>query len=87
MAGDWRENSNTHIDDLILKGKYQLDEANSFNAMAQYYEGQADMPGGLNVKDYKADPYQSTCPYDKFWGAVPCSTPVTATRKTAANSP
>ena len=52
----------------IMKGKYQLDEANSFNAMAQYYEGQADMPGGLNVKDYKADPYQSTRPYDKFWG-------------------
>ncbi|MDR6576830.1 TonB-dependent receptor family protein [Pseudomonas fluorescens] len=67
-GGDWRENSNTRIDDLILKGKYQLDDANSFNAMAQYYEGQADMPGGLNVADYKADPYQSTRPYDKFWG-------------------
>jgi len=38
-GGDWRENSNTRIDDLILKGKYQLDDANSFNAMAQYYEG------------------------------------------------
>lgn len=67
-GGDWREHSDTRIDDLILKGKYQLDDANSFNAMAQYYEGQADMPGGLNVADYKADPYQSTRPYDKFWG-------------------
>lgn len=67
-GGDWRENSDTRIDDLILKGKYQLDDANSFNAMAQYYEGKADMPGGLSTAAYKADPYQSTRPYDQFWG-------------------
>ena len=67
-GGDWREHSDTQIDDLILKGNYQLDEANSFNAMAQYYEGEADMPGGLNVADYDANPYQSTRPNDRFWG-------------------
>jgi len=67
-GGDWREHSDTRIDDLILKGKYQIDDANSVNAMAQYYEGRADMPGGLNVADYKADPYQSTRPKDEFWG-------------------
>jgi len=67
-GGDWREHSDTEIDDLILKGKYQLDDANSLNAMAQYYEGKADMPGGLNVADYDADPYQSTRPKDQFWG-------------------
>lgn len=67
-GGDWREHSDTQIDDLILKGKYQIDEANSVNAMAQYYEGEADMPGGLNVADYKDDPYQSTRLKDKFWG-------------------
>ncbi|RON90599.1 TonB-dependent Fe(3+) dicitrate receptor FecA [Pseudomonas fluorescens] len=67
-GGDWREHSDSEIDDLILKGKYQLDEVNSFNAMAQYYEGKADMPGGLSVADYHADPYQSTRPKDQFWG-------------------
>ena len=67
-GGDWREHSDSEIDDLILKGKYQLDEANSFNAMAQYYEGKADMPGGLSVADYDADPYQSTRLKDQFWG-------------------
>ncbi|MFK7701178.1 TonB-dependent Fe(3+) dicitrate receptor FecA [Pseudomonas caspiana] len=67
-GGDWREHSDTQIDDLILKGKYQIDEANSVNAMAQYYEGEAEMPGGLNVADYKDDPYQSTRLKDKFWG-------------------
>lgn len=67
-GGDWREHSDTQIDDLILKGKYQIDEANSLNAMAQYYEGEADMPGGLSVAAYKEDPYQSTRLKDKFWG-------------------
>ena len=67
-GGDWREHSDTRIDDLILKGNYQIDEANSLNAMAQYYDGEADMPGGLSTAAYKADPYQSTRPNDKFWG-------------------
>ncbi|MFS2157102.1 TonB-dependent Fe(3+) dicitrate receptor FecA [Pseudomonas sp. Pseusp122] len=67
-GGDWREHSDTQIDDLILKGKYQIDDANSLNAEAQYYEGEADMPGGLSTADYKADRFQSTRPYDKFWG-------------------
>lgn len=67
-GGDWREHSDTQIDDLILKGKLQLDEANSLHAMAQYYEGEAQMPGGLSVADYDADPYQSTRLSDKFWG-------------------
>jgi len=67
-GGDWREHSDTQIDDLILKGKYQIDDANSLNAEAQYYEGEADMPGGLSAADYDDDPYQSTRLKDKFWG-------------------
>ncbi|WP_047275478.1 TonB-dependent Fe(3+) dicitrate receptor FecA [Pseudomonas lundensis] len=67
-GGDWREHSDTRIDDLILKGNYSIDDANSVHAMAQYYEGEADMPGGLSSAAYKADPYQSTRPNDKFWG-------------------
>ena len=67
-GGDWREHSDTRIDDLFLKGNYQIDEANSLHAMAQYYDGEADMPGGLSTAAYKADPYQSTRPNDKFWG-------------------
>ena len=67
-GGDWREHSDTRIDDLILKGNYAIDDANSVHAMAQYYEGEADMPGGLSTAAYKADPYQSTRPNDKFWG-------------------
>jgi len=67
-GSDWREHSDTQIDDLILKGKLQLDDANSLHAMAQYYEGEAQMPGGLSTADFDADPYQSTRLKDKFWG-------------------
>lgn len=67
-GSDWREHSDTQIDDLMLKGKLQLDEANSLHAMAQYYEGEAEMPGGLSTADFDADPYQSTRLKDKFWG-------------------
>ncbi|MDH0337604.1 TonB-dependent Fe(3+) dicitrate receptor FecA [Metapseudomonas otitidis] len=67
-GGDFREHSDTRIDDLILKGRFQFDDANSFHAITQYYDGEADMPGGLSVAAFDADPYQSTRPYDKFWG-------------------
>ena len=67
-GSDWREHSDTEIDDLILKGKYSADGVHTFSAMGQYYEGEAEMPGGLSVADFKADPYQSTRPNDSFWG-------------------
>ncbi|MDO4684031.1 MAG: TonB-dependent Fe(3+) dicitrate receptor FecA [Lautropia sp.] len=67
-GSDYREHSRTTIDDVILKGRYQLDAVHSFHAIAQYYDGEADMPGGLSVADFRADPYQSTRPVDRFWG-------------------
>lgn len=67
-GSDYREHSRTSIDDVILKGTYQLDAVHSFHAIAQYYDGEADMPGGLSVADFRADPYQSTRPIDRFWG-------------------
>ncbi|MDF5805655.1 TonB-dependent receptor plug domain-containing protein [Pseudomonas aeruginosa] len=67
-GGDWREHSDTRIDDLILKGRFQPSDEHAFSAMTQYYDGEADMPGGLSAAAYRDDPYQSTRPYDKFWG-------------------
>ena len=66
-GSDWREHSKTKIDDLILKGSFKTG-AHTLNAMAQRYEGEADMPGGLSVENYRRDPYQSTRPWDRFWG-------------------
>ncbi|TJZ73307.1 TonB-dependent Fe(3+) dicitrate receptor FecA [Chitiniphilus eburneus] len=67
-GSDWREHSDTTIDDVMLKGAFQIDPAHSVTAMFQHYEGHAEMPGGLNRADYDADPFQSTRPDDSFWG-------------------
>lgn len=67
-GSDWREHSNTRIDDVMLKSKYAPNEVHTFNSLLQYYDGKADMPGGLARADYDADRWQSTRPYDSFWG-------------------
>ena len=67
-GADYRQHSDTRIDDVILKGQYALNAVHSVHAIAQYYDGEADMPGGLTVDAFKADPYQSTRPVDRFWG-------------------
>ncbi|MEA1078895.1 TonB-dependent siderophore receptor, partial [Klebsiella pneumoniae] len=36
-GGDWREHSDTRIDDLILKGRFQPSDEHTFSAMTQYY--------------------------------------------------
>lgn len=67
-GSDWREHSDTRIDDVLLKSKYAPNEAHTFNSLLQYYDGEAEMPGGLSRADYDADRWQSTRPYDRFWG-------------------
>ncbi|MBD2809443.1 TonB-dependent receptor family protein [Xenorhabdus sp. Vera] len=67
-GSDWREHSATRIDDVMLKSKYAPNDVHTFNSLLQYYDGEADMPGGLSRADYDADRWQSTRPYDHFWG-------------------
>ena len=52
----------------MLKSKYSPNQVHTFNSLLQYYDGEADMPGGLSRADYNADHWQSTRPYDRFWG-------------------
>ncbi|MCR9003409.1 TonB-dependent Fe(3+) dicitrate receptor FecA [Rahnella perminowiae] len=67
-GSDWREHSATKIDDVMLKTRYAPNEIHTFNSLLQYYEGRAEMPGGLSRADYNANRFQSTRPYDEFWG-------------------
>ncbi|GAB3386432.1 TonB-dependent Fe(3+) dicitrate receptor FecA [Azotobacter armeniacus] len=67
-GSDYREHSDTRIDDLILKARYELNDAHSLHGIVQYYDGEAQMPGGLSKADFDDDPYQSTRPVDEFWG-------------------
>jgi len=43
-GADYRQHSDTRIDDVILKGQYALNAVHSVHAIAQYYDGEADMP-------------------------------------------
>lgn len=67
-GSDWREHSSTKIDDVMLKTRYAPNEVHTFSSLLQYYEGRAQMPGGLSRANYNADRFQSTRPYDEFWG-------------------
>lgn len=67
-GSDWREHSNTRIDDVMLKTRYAPNPVHTFTSLLQYYDGEADMPGGLSRADYNANRWQSTRPDDRFWG-------------------
>ncbi|PAU63593.1 TonB-dependent receptor family protein [Pseudomonas indica] len=69
VRGDtYRDHSGTRIDDVMLKYKYALSDIDELSGSLQFYQADADMPGGLSAADFDADPYQSTRPYDSFEG-------------------
>ncbi|MDM9648654.1 TonB-dependent siderophore receptor [Rhizobium sp. S163] len=61
-------NDRSDIDDIILKGSYELSDTDKLSAQFHHYEGEGKMPGGLTTAEYDADPYQSTKKYDNFTG-------------------
>ncbi|RJG10017.1 TonB-dependent siderophore receptor [Pseudomonas cavernicola] len=69
VRGDtYRDHSDTQIDDLMLKSSYRLSDIDELSASLQYYEADADMPGGLTAAEFEADPFQSSRPFDRFDG-------------------
>ncbi|MBP2563180.1 Fe(3+) dicitrate transport protein [Neorhizobium galegae] len=56
------------IDDLILKGKYELSDTDTLGIQYHHYSGEGTMPGGLTSAEYADDPYQSTRRWDDFSG-------------------
>lgn len=61
-------NDYVDIDDLMLKGAYQITPNDTISAQFHYYEAHAGMPGGLTSAKYAANPFQSDRPYDDFSG-------------------
>jgi Fe(3+) dicitrate transport protein len=61
-------NDRSDIDDIILKGSYELSDTDKLSAQFHHYEGEGKMPGGLTTAEYADDPYQSTRKYDNFTG-------------------
>jgi len=69
VRGDtYRDHSGTQIDDLLLKYRYRLSDIDELSGSLQYYEADADMPGGLSVAEFEDDPYQTSRPFDRFDG-------------------
>ncbi|MBW9116976.1 TonB-dependent siderophore receptor [Rhizobium cauense] len=62
------ENDRTDIDDIILKGKYELSDTDVISAQFHHYDGEGKMPGGLTTAEFAADPFQSTRKFDDFSG-------------------
>jgi Fe(3+) dicitrate transport protein len=68
-GGGYRDgNDRTDIDDLILKGKYELSDTDTVGLQYHHYRGEGRMPGGLTAAEYAEDPFQSTRRYDEFSG-------------------
>ena len=68
----------------MLKSKYAPNDVHTFNSLLQYYDGEADMPGGLSRADYNADRWQSTRPHDRFWGAASWQASAISSSRTAS---
>lgn len=61
-------NNDNDIDDVLLKTHWDLTEQDELSLNFHYYDGKADMPGGLTQARFDADPYQSDRDYDNFSG-------------------
>lgn len=68
--GDGYRSSNdrTDIDDIMLKGKYEISDTDELAVTLHHFEGEGRMPGGLTSAQYAEDPFQSTRPFDEFTG-------------------
>lgn len=67
-GSSWREHSDEDIDNIMLKAEFSPAKGHEITARASYYNAEAELPGGLSVTDFDADPYQSTRPHDEFEG-------------------
>ncbi|MGE7992889.1 TonB-dependent siderophore receptor [Pseudomonas sp. NPDC089554] len=63
-----RSNNDNDIDDVLLKTHWAPTDSDEFWLNFHYYDGRADMPGGLTQAQYDQDPYQSVRDYDYFSG-------------------
>ncbi|WP_420793785.1 TonB-dependent siderophore receptor [Pseudomonas fontis] len=61
-------NNGNDIDDVLLKTHWALTEQDELSLNFHYYDGKADMPGGLTQAQFDKDPYQSDRDYDSFSG-------------------
>lgn len=65
----YRDDRNkTTIDDVMLKTSYAFSDINKLYFNAHHYNAEGEMPNGLTVQEYNANPFQATHFRDKFNG-------------------
>jgi Fe(3+) dicitrate transport protein len=62
----WRADSDERQNDLALKFRYELSAGAEIYGKVSYFDAQSRTPGGLNVAQYAANPFQNTRPHD-YW--------------------
>lgn len=68
-GGDgFRDSLGHNIDDLDIKLAIRFNENHSAQIRFQYYDEQAETPGGLLPDQFRSDVTQSNKPYDEFFG-------------------
>jgi Fe(3+) dicitrate transport protein len=67
QRGDgFRGQSDTQVDNFIVDARYYLNNQNELATQLQYYNVDAELPGGLTPEAYEQDRTQSQRPYDAY---------------------
>jgi len=67
QRGDgFRDHSDTDVDNVILDGRYFINDEHEVAAQLQYYDVRAELPGALSPDAYRDDRTQSQRPFDEF---------------------
>jgi Fe(3+) dicitrate transport protein len=65
---NYREHSDEGIDDVLVKYRYDLTDQLALSGRLHYYRADSEIPGGLTIAEFDANPYQSNRPFDEFEG-------------------
>ncbi|GGO84148.1 ligand-gated channel [Marinobacterium nitratireducens] len=67
QRGDgFRDHSDTDVDNVIVSAEYFIDDRNELAASLQYYDVDAELPGGLSPSAYEQNRTQSQRPHDAY---------------------
>ena len=67
-GSSFREHSDSKVQNLRVRGLWNINEDTTLNLSYQYYDAHADLAGALSTADYHSNRRQSTRPYDDYDG-------------------
>ncbi len=67
-GNSFREHSATKVENLRVRGLWNINRDTTLNLSYQYYDAHADLAGALSAADYRHNRRQSTRPWDNYDG-------------------